>query len=59
MESEILKTLHEIRAILFVLASFIGFGVFIWAARTISPIVNNFREAYRNKWDNEAEDFFQ
>lgn len=58
MEAEILKTLHEIRSILFVLVSFIVFGAFIWSVRAMSLIVNNFREAYRNKWDNEADDFF-
>lgn len=59
MESEILKTLHEIRAILFVLTAFVGLSVLIKVGQTLSVIYKNYREAVKQCWDNDAEDLYK
>lgn len=58
MEAEILYTLKEIRGILFIIAIVFSIGVLFWILRSISIIVSQFKDAWREDWKVRANDYF-
>ena len=54
MDEEILETLIEIRAALFLMAVFVGIGVIMWVFKSTTILVKEFQIALRQDWDNRA-----
>lgn len=59
MDSEILKTLQEIRDIVHVVAWVVTFCALVWAANWASSIVANFKKTWENDFFNRADKYFQ
>lgn len=59
MDQEILETLIEIRATLFLMAGFVGVGVIAWVLKSTTILIKDFQIALRQDWDNWAWRLFE
>ena len=58
MESDILRTLQEIRGILYVIGLFIALSMTFKIFESISLIIKNYKEAKESVWKNDAIAYF-